>query len=191
MKIYTKKGDTGFSWMLARPGEADSAIRKDDAKFEAVGTLDELAAVIGLSLVEARRVRDEDIVETLMAVRDELFSITSAVVSVISGLKLPSALDESVVERIEHRIDTITAELPELKSFILPGGSELSSRLHLARTVARRAERAVISAMNPSDGTAPTGTASVVLKYINRLSDLLFVLARQADRHVDQLEDAP
>ena len=177
--------------MLARPGEADSAIRKDDAKFEAVGTLDELAAVIGLSLVEARRVRDEDIVETLMAVRDELFSITSAVVSVISGLKLPSALDESVVERIEHRIDTITAELPELKSFILPGVSELSSRLHLARTVARRAERAVISAMNPSDGTAPTGTASVVLKYINRLSDLLFVLARQADRHVDQLEDAP
>jgi len=188
MKIYTKSGDGGFSKML---GKAAQPTRKDDPKFEAIGTLDELIAVIALSLSQARRMGDVDIIETLTIIRDDLFSITSAVVSIICGMKIPSDINESSLERMEKRIDTITAELPELRGFVLPGDNELSSRLHFARTVARRAERAVISALNPSFDNPPTGIVAVVLKYINRLSDLLFVLARQADEHLDQLEDAP
>ena len=188
MKIYTGSGDGGFSKMF---GKMNQPTRKDDPRFEAVGTLDELIAVIGLSLSQARRMGDEDIIETLTVIRDDLFNITSTVVSIICDMKMPSEIDESLPEQMEKRIDAITASLPELKGFVLPGGNELSSRLHLARTVARRAERAVISALNPSVDNPPTAATAVVLKYLNRLSDLLFVLARQADEHLGQLEDAP
>lgn len=82
-------------------GKMNQPTRKDDPRFEAVGTLDELIAVVGLSLSQARRMGDEDIIETLTVIRDDLFNITSAVVSIICGMKMPSEIDESLPKRVE------------------------------------------------------------------------------------------
>ena len=178
MKLYTKSGDGGFASLPGAGGKA----RKDDPRFSAVGSLDELNAAIGFCLVEAGRAGDASVVDALEPVQAELFSV---------GAVPPASLDEAVA-RIEKRIDAICGELPELKDFILPGGCELACRLHLARTIARRAERAVVAALNlrndePFD-KAHDGPheASGALRYLNRLSDLLFALARQANHDTEK-----
>ncbi len=174
MKLYTKSGDGGFASL---PG-AGEKVRKDDPRFSAVGSLDELNAAVGFCLAEARRVRDASVVDALGPVQAELFSV---------GAVPPAPLDAAVA-RMEKRIDAICGELPELKDFILPGGCELACRLHLARTIARRAERAVVAALDLRDDEPHE--ASDALRYLNRLSDLLFALARQANHNVGESEVA-
>jgi len=167
MKIYTKAGDDGSTGLIG--GER---VSKSDPRIECIGAVDELNAVIGWAAVGA-----EDLLRSLRAVQDELFVIGSQLA--YSGeqppAKLPS-LEESSIGRLEMEIDSATAALAPLRNFILPGGSETGARLHVARAVCRRAERVVVAFSH--DRPVPP----IVVTYLNRLSDWLFVQARRENK---------
>jgi cob(I)alamin adenosyltransferase len=165
MKIYTRTGDDGSTGLLG-PGR----VRKDDPRVEAYGSVDELNATLGVAraLDAAGWVGAE-----LAAIQARLFSLgaelaaTSA--AALTGIE---RIGEEDVAALEHIIDGLEKDLPPLKNFILPAGHVLAAQLHLARTVCRRAERRVV---------ALAGASTVeprVVHYLNRLADLLFVMAR-------------
>src|SRR5260221_136296 len=165
MKIYTKKGDTGTTQLIG-----GTRVAKHHIRIEAYGTVDELNSFIGL-------VRDQQIAthykDILGDIQDRLFTIGASLASdpEKSNMKIPD-LKEDDVGMLEKEIDTMNDSLPELKSFILPGGHTTVSFCHLARCVCRRAERAA-TLLSETDFVEP-----MVIKYLNRLSDYLFVLAR-------------
>lgn len=161
-KLYTKKGDGGETSLFS-----GRRAEKFDPRVAAVGDLDELSASIGLARVAYPSAND-----LLRSVQRALYTISA----VVSAERRPVGVkfDETEVAALEIEIDRASAELPELREFIFPGEAEPSCRLHMARAVARRAERSVSALAEP---TPP----EPVLAYLNRLSDLLFVLARQAD----------
>ncbi|MGD0388281.1 MAG: cob(I)yrinic acid a,c-diamide adenosyltransferase [Tepidisphaeraceae bacterium] len=173
MKIYTKAGDDGSTGLIG-----SGRVSKSDPRIECIGAVDELNAVVGWAAVG-----DEDLLQSLRAVQNELFVIGSQLA--YSGeqppAKLPS-LEESSIGRLEMEIDAATAVLEPLRNFILPGGSETSARLHVARAVCRRAERVVVAFSH--DRAVPP----IVVTYLNRLSDWLFVQARWANK-CDGMED--
>jgi cob(I)alamin adenosyltransferase len=174
-KIYTRGGDAGETSL----GDG-SRVSKLDARIAAFGTVDELNAVVGLVL--ARSCPDE-IRSVLLRVQNELFDL-GADLSVPMEHEARLRVTEDQVDRLEKDCDRFNAELPELKSFVLPGGSEAAAGLHLARTVCRRAEREALVAAG-ADTVNPRA-----LVYLNRLSDLLFILARaanDADGHEEPL----
>lgn len=160
-KVYTRTGDDGST------GLGDGSRRsKADLRVAAVGDLDEANAVIGL----ARREADPVLDAVLARIQNDLFDLGADLCTPgTGGLRIV----DSQVEALEAAIDAATAMLTPLRSFILPGGSGASSWLHLARTVVRRAERGAV-ALNAAE---PLNQAA--LRYLNRLSDLLFVLGRQ------------
>jgi cob(I)alamin adenosyltransferase len=167
VKIYTRGGDTGDT------GLADgSRVGKDDARVAAYGDVDELSAVLGRARAEA----GAGGLDTLLAgVQRDLFAIGAQLAdprATVVGRKPKAAVTDEHVLRLEQAIDAREADLPALQAFILPGGTPLGALLHFARTVCRRAERAVV-ALARSQPVDP-----LVLAYLNRLSDLLFVLAR-------------
>jgi cob(I)alamin adenosyltransferase len=168
MKIYTKTGDDGTTGLIG-----GARVRKSDRRIECYGTVDELNAALGL----AAAVTEGELTKRLRTVQEDLFVIGSHLAAPehsAQAAKLP-LLDESIVARLEMQIDAAEADLPPLRNFILPGGSEAAARLHVARAVCRRAERLLVEfAM---DRPVPT----VVLTYLNRLSDWLFVQARWAN----------
>jgi cob(I)alamin adenosyltransferase len=169
MKIYTKTGDDGSTGLFG-----GGRVRKSDARIECYGTADELNAALGL----ARVVAGGSIAEAVARVQHELFIVGSHLATPEdspSTRSLPS-IDDAIVGRLEMEIDTAEAELEPLRNFILPGGCELAARLHLARTICRRAERVLVEfAMDrPVSGT--------IITYMNRLSDWLFVMARLANK---------
>jgi cob(I)alamin adenosyltransferase len=175
VKIYTKTGDDGTTGLFG-----GGRVRKDDARVESYGTVDELNAVIGAARA-LELVKTTDAV--LGQVQEDLFAL-GAELACVPGKeeKLPmTRLTGADAERLEHAIDAAETGLPPLTNFILPGGSSQAAALHLARTVCRRAERAVISL---------TGVRSEVVIYLNRLSDLLFVLARR-ENHERKIADVP
>ena len=160
-KVYTRTGDDGST------GLGDGSRRsKADRRVAAVGDLDEANAVIGL----ARREADAELDAVLARLQNDLFDLGADLCTPgTAGLRIV----DSQVEALEAAIDAATAALTPLKSFILPGGSAPSAWLHLARTVVRRAERGLV-AVNAVEPLNPAA-----LRYVNRLSDLLFVLGRQ------------
>ena len=165
-KIYTRGGDAGETSL----GDG-SRISKLDARIAAYGTVDELNAVVGLAL--AADCPDE-IGSVLGRIQNELFDL-GADLSVSMEQDARLRVTQEQVDALEGDCDRFNTELPELKSFVLPGGSEVAARLHVARTTCRRAEREALVAsgfyaVNP-----------VALVYLNRLSDLLFILARAAN----------
>jgi cob(I)alamin adenosyltransferase len=173
-RIYTKGGDKGQT-SLGR-GER---VAKHDPRVEAYGTVDETNSVIGLARATADRTLKNDahrrhVDDMLMRIQNDLFDLGADLCTVKAKRGQPALrIVSEQTARLEHEIDAMNAELSPLNSFILPGGSEASAWLHLARTVARRAERrmtqlAAKQAVNPE-----------AIKYINRLSDHLFVLARR------------
>jgi len=169
MKIYTKTGDDGSTGLFG-----GGRVRKSDARIECYGTIDELNAALGIARVAAIG----SIAEAIARVQHELFIVGSHLATPEdspSTRSLPP-LEEAVVGRLEMEIDSAEAELEPLRSFILPGGSELAARLHFCRTVCRRAERVLVDfAMDrPISGT--------IVTYMNRLSDWLFVMARLANK---------
>ncbi len=181
MKIYTRTGDRGDTTLLG--GER---VRKSDARVEAFGTIDELNAALGLALA-----RDADSLlepELYQSLQDDLFTIGARLAAAdpeAASRKgtIPSFRTGQRVAELEAWIDSLDAELPELTTFILPGGSELGARMHVCRTICRRAERAIVrlSAEQPDlDAT--------VLPYVNRLSDLLFTLARSCNARAGRPE---
>ena len=177
MKIYTKTGDDGTTGLFG-----GQRTRKDDARIECYGTIDEINAAVGLAAVVAI----EPLRTQLREVQNDLFTIGSHLATPAespSAAKLPP-LDESIVSRLEMQIDAADAQLPTLRQFILPGGSEPAARLHCARTVCRRAERLLVAFAQ--DRPVP----AVVLTYMNRLSDWLFVMARLANQQ-SHVADVP
>ena len=167
-RIYTKTGDDGTT------GLGDGSRRaKHDLRIEAYGTVDETNSALGVALAQGLEARAT---EMLRAIQNELFDVGSDLcVPGPAGDKL--RILPAYVERLERWIDEHNARLAPLHSFVLPGGTAAAAHLHLARTICRRAER-LVSALCEHERGAVNGE---VLKYLNRLSDLLFVLARVAN----------
>lgn len=165
MKIYTKKGDAGHTELYG-----GKAISKSDIRIRAYGTLDELNAVFGLILAEESLPAVQQAL--LQAIQGELFALGTELATVGAKTTAAPKLGDDHIQVLENAIDEMEDGLPQLKNFILPGGNRVSSLLHLARTVCRRAEREVV-ALHLVEELRPQ-----VLIYLNRLSDLLFVCAR-------------
>ncbi len=159
-KIYTKIGDNGTTGL----GDG-KRIAKDDVRVEAFGTVDELNCAIGMLISQLDK--SETIAIHLTSIQHDLFNLGGELC--IPNTKL---IDEDDVTRIEQTLDELNTELPYLKDFILPGGNLAASSCHLARAICRRAERRMVSLHQQQ----PLNVHS--LAYINRLSDLLFVIAR-------------
>ena len=172
-KIYTRGGDGGETSLGDR-----SRVSKLDGRIEAFGTVDELNAALGVVL--AGDVPDE-LRGVLARVQNELFDV-GADLSVPAAVGGRLRVDQSLVDRLEHDCDRFNADLPELRSFVLPGGTEAAARLHVGRTICRRAERDVLRAAKEHE------LGPLVAVYLNRLSDLLFVLARAANALAGQDE---
>ena len=158
-KIYTRTGDKGTTGL----GDG-SRVDKDSLRVETYGTVDELNSLIGLVLTSEI---DDSIGACLTRTQHELFDLGGELC--MPGYTL---IPESCIEQLENDLDRFNKDLPPLKDFILPGGSESAARCHLARTVCRRAERLMVSLTKVED------INEVSLRYLNRLSDLLFVIAR-------------
>jgi cob(I)alamin adenosyltransferase len=165
-RIYTRGGDAGETSL----GDG-RRVSKTDPRIRAGGAVDELNAAIGLVLA----VEVPDPMRTLLErIQNELFDV-GADLSVPLEVEGRLRAEGSLVEALEHACDEWNAVLPELRSFVLPGGTEAAARLHLARTLCRRAERETLAA------AAEAPLNPVALVYLNRLSDLLFILARSAN----------
>jgi cob(I)alamin adenosyltransferase len=158
-KIYTRTGDDGTTGL----GDG-TRVAKDSARVSAYGTVDEANSAIGLLLASQM---PDDARELLTSVQHQLFDLGGE-------LCIPghAAIQDEDVDRLEQQLDHYNADLPALKDFILPGGGEAAARCHMARTIVRRAERETVT-LSQHDPVRPQA-----VRYLNRLSDLLFVLAR-------------
>ena len=165
-RIYTRGGDQGETSL----GDG-SRVSKLDCRIGAFGTVDELNSALGVVL--AGDVPDE-MREPLTRIQNELFDV-GADLSVPWGVTDRLRVEQPMIDALEQLCDDFNADLPELRSFVLPGGTEASARLHVARTICRRAERDVLL------GAEEVDLNPLVLRYLNRLSDLLFILARAAN----------
>ena len=166
MKIYTKTGDKGTTALFG-----GKRVSKADLRIETYGTVDELNSYVGL-------VRDQEVntkrKNILIEIQDRLFTV-GAILATEPGntkVKVPSMV-ESDIDVLEKEIDTMDSQLPPMKSFVLPGGHQSVSFCHIARTVCRRAERLVI-ALDAQEKVDP-----LIVQYLNRLSDFLFMLSRK------------
>jgi cob(I)alamin adenosyltransferase len=171
VKIYTKRGDGGETDLFG-----GGRVGKEHARVEAYGTVDELNAGLGVCAAESK---SEDVRSAVLVIQARLFDLGSYFASSApdSPAKSPSAAPAAEdVELLEAHIDAFEAELEPLKRFILPGGTPAAAAFHRGRTVCRRAERRAVAL----HGTEPLSPAS--LRYLNRLSDLLFVMARVENR---------
>ena len=170
-RIYTRAGDHGETSL----GDG-SRVPKLDCRIAAFGTVDELNSLIGLVLAGDPPAEMQPVLER---VQNELFDV-GADISVPFGVADRLRVVQSQVDALESDCDRFNANLPELKSFVLPGGSEAAARLHVARAVCRRAERDVL------DASEQVELNPLVTVYLNRLSDLLFILARAANPGGDE-----
>ena len=177
-KIYTRTGDKGTTRLVD-----NSEVRKTDLRVEAYGHVDEANSAIGVAL--ALGGLPERVVEMLGLIQNELFDLGSDIANPLDPAPKwePLRIEQPSIDRLEAYCDELQDELPVLRSFILPGGSPAGAQLHVARTIARRAERAAWAAI------AEHGESVSVLpaKYLNRLSDLLFILSRVANPDGDVL----
>ena len=182
MKIYTRTGDDGTTGLIG-----GGRVHKSDPRIECYGTVDELNAALGMAAVSAEGAgAPPDLRGRLREVQADLFVIGSHLATPDESphkASLP-ALDEAIITRLEMQIDAAESSLPRLRNFILPGGTETAARLHLARTVCRRAERLLV------DFSLDRPVPPVLLTYLNRLSDWLFVQARFAN-HAAGVPDVP
>jgi cob(I)alamin adenosyltransferase len=179
MKIYTRTGDAGETGLLGL-----GRVRKNAARVEAYGGVDELNACLGFA---SAGVTDPGLLDLLASIQRDLFAVGAQLADVRKEAGKDAektALPPERVADLERAIDRFEEELPPLKRFILPGGCEAGARLHLARTVCRRAERR-IAALAETEEVPP-----VIPAYVNRLSDLLFVLARLVNHRAGAAETA-
>ena len=174
MKIYTKTGDSGTTSLFG-----GKRLTKDDLRVEADGNVDELNSLLGTVLSEQP---PDNIAKKLLRIQEELFVLGTGLASPgILKVKIPR-VKKPFITRLEQEIDSWDKNLPKLRNFILPGGSKVGSQLHLARSVARRAERSIAAL---SQNEKINKNAQI---YINRLSDWLFVLARYVNKLEGQEE---
>lgn len=169
MKIYTKTGDAGETSLFDQ-----TRVSKADARVDAYGEVDEVNACLGAARAA---LAGGDIAEALEAIQKDLFALGARLADPaarIAGRVSKAAITPEHVRRLEETVDRLEAELPPLRRFILPGGAMAGSLLHMARTVCRRAERRVVA-------LGPDAAEPILVVYLNRLSDLLFVMARAAN----------
>lgn len=176
MKIYTRVGDDGGTGLIG-----GVRVSKDHLRIEAYGTLDELSATLGMVCSERIEAR---LLELLRSVQDDLFVMGAQLATPGSAVPMSGTISPQDVARLEKAIDDFDAQLVPLKTFILPGGSRTAAALHLARVTCRRAERRVVTL------SGQELVPDTLVPYLNRLSDLLFVLARFANQSVG-IEDIP
>ena len=177
MKIYTKAGDKGTTSLIG-----GKRVPKDNSQVEAYGTVDELISYIGL-------IRDQDIDNStrdyLLLIQDKLMiSATILATDNTNKNNIKKELQDNDISGLEEQIDVMSINLPELTSFLLPGGHQTISYCHIARTICRRAERRVSSLNNKNKNKY-----EIVIKFLNRLSDYLFILARKMakDLGIDEI----
>jgi cob(I)alamin adenosyltransferase len=183
MKLYTRTGDDGTTGLFG-----GGRVSKDHPRIEAYGTVDELNACIGLaaSACNPTKPYERRLLEIFAPIQSRLFDIGAdlATPEDSKGSAKIQRIDEGFVAEIESWIDEVDGLNPPIRTFVMPGGTELASRLHLARTVCRRAERLMIRLAHGE----PVSEGAI--HWINRLSDLLFAMARQAN-HASGVADVP
>lgn len=185
MKIYTRTGDEGTTGLFG-----GDRVPKDHPRIAAYGTVDEVNSLVGLARAHLRPVDTEPppggerLDDVLRRLQEELFTLGADLATPLGSKPVVPRIEETHVKRLEADIDAFQEELPELKHFILPGGAPGGATLHTVRTVCRRAERLAVRA---EEATDPINRQAVI--YLNRLSDLFFVLARWANRQAGVRED--
>lgn len=175
-RVYTRRGDKGQTSLVG-----GQRVPKDDLRIECFGTVDELNACIGLACVHAvMDGRLKQLADILKRVQHELFNLGSVLATMPEdvGPKQPR-ITAVEIELLEREIDEMNAALPPLRSFVLPGGTELNARLHLCRTICRRAERMAVRLFQQG------GSTPFAVEYLNRLSDALFVWSRWTNLQLD------
>jgi cob(I)alamin adenosyltransferase len=175
VKIYTRTGDAGETSLFG-----GTRVKKNDGRVDAYGDVDETGAWLGLARASAI---DAELDAELVLLQRDLFALGAQLADPadkIADRVTKAALGDDDVARLERLIDRLDTELPPLRRFILAGGTAAGAALHVARTVCRRAERRMVGLEPPVD--------SVLLRYVNRLSDLLFVLARAVNRRAGVAE---
>ena len=181
-KIYTKTGDKGETSLYG-----GTRVSKAAARVESYGTLDELNALIGLAKSE---ISDEKVLSQLQKIQFDLFTVGSEAATPTDKLilangknRLDLMISEEEISELEHWMDDLDAELEPLQFFILPSGGKAAASVHVCRTVCRRAERAMVH-LNETEEVRPE-----LIKYLNRLSDYLFILARYISKISGEKED--
>jgi cob(I)alamin adenosyltransferase len=178
MKIYTRTGDRGETGLFA-----GGRVPKDDARVEAYGCVDELNAVVGMVRTHIDGMMP-DVEAALHRIAGELFALGADLATPLgAGTTWVVRVDGAAVERLEREIDRFEEELEPLTHFILPGGSPAGAALHFARTVCRRAERRTVTLAREAE------LNDAAVRYLNRLSDWLFVAARLVNRHAGRPEE--
>ncbi|SEM10091.1 cob(I)alamin adenosyltransferase [Mesobacillus persicus] len=173
MKLYTRTGDKGKTSLIG--GRVD----KDDVRVEAYGTVDEVNCFVGQAVTQLNSDIFQDVLADLEKIQHELFDCGGDLANVSSKRELK--LTTESIDYLEKRIDELIVEAPELERFILPGGAPAAASIHIARTVTRRAERLVVT-LSKTDSEVP----ETALKYLNRLSDYFFALARVINFRLNQ-----
>ncbi|MCW5696241.1 MAG: cob(I)yrinic acid a,c-diamide adenosyltransferase [Bauldia sp.] len=171
--IYTRTGDDGTTGLVGRERRS-----KADPRIEAIGAVDEANAAIGMARLDAAA--DTDLDAMLGRIQNDLFDLGADLATPAAPGEAPDAALRIVaaqVDRLEAEIDALNAALAPLRTFVLPGGTPLAAALHVARTVARRAERRTVALAEVEGATV----SPLAVRYLNRLSDLLFVAARHAN----------
>ncbi|MDY6780742.1 MAG: cob(I)yrinic acid a,c-diamide adenosyltransferase [Halobacteria archaeon] len=193
MKIYTRRGDKGETDL--RSGER---VPKNSPRIEAYGNVDEANAFLGFAVANLEEEeKHDDVVETLRQVQNHLFKAQADLANTDKDEDDPRVVQDDV-DWLEERCDEYDEELSPLESFVLPSGAPTGSSLHLARTVTRRAERRVVALADEIDRERDEGEdgkraddVDLVLKYLNRVSDLLFILGRVVNKREGVREESP
>lgn len=182
MKIYTKTGDKGETSLYG-----GTRVPKSSIRVESYGNIDELNSFIGVAKCQ---IEDEAVIAQLKKIQFDLFTLGSESATPLDKLflangksRLPLTISEKQIEELEHWMDAMEETLEPLQYFILPGGGKAATALHVARTVCRRAERTLVF-LNETEEVRPE-----MIKYLNRLSDYLFVLARYVSKQQNEPEE--
>lgn len=167
VKIYTKRGDFGETDLFG-----GGRVKKSNQRIKACGTVDELSSILGFA---ASLTKIQVIKQAITQIQNKLYILMSDLATTKQNIKI-KRINEKNIKRLENTIDNIEKHLPKLTKFILPGGSPAGAAIHFARTICRRAEREVVE-LNNKESINPE-----ILKYLNRLSDYLFVMARLVNK---------
>ena len=176
MKIYTRRGDLGKTDLIG-----GLRVEKNDMRICCCGTVDELNCYLGVTIASCEH---EVLRDILLHLQHELFYLGADLAKPLDAKGKAKRIEQSQIDRMEQQIDQATSQVAPMTCFILPGGSELSAKLHFSRAICRRAERLVVEAAATSE------INPMIVTYLNRLSDLLFVLARWANV-LDNTPDVP
>ena len=182
-KVYTRNGDHGKTSLIG-----GVKVDKDDLRIDAYGTIDELNSVLGLCISEINKIENkkikEETIKIFTRIQNELFNLGSSLsrLDIDKESNFPSIKKVNII-KLENEIDQYNVKLPELTSFVLPGGSTINALLHLARTICRRAERISVTLMKR------TKIDENILPYLNRLSDLFFVFSRWFSHKMNRTEN--